>query len=221
MASPTDGDLAADAATYLRRRGHTAAGVGGTSEEIDRQAICLTEWARQRNAVLTDAHISGLKKHDDITAEHEVYFRASDNRAVKCTYPGTFGITPEPKGVQKAATPAFYLRRLELMNLVFASDLRLEGIAFGRSLLLGAHGDHPRMVISQPWIRPDDVSRPHPSNLEIAEFMESLDFSAQPQSYFGWHRRKDGVTVIDARPDNFIKSAEGVVPIDLVISQSD
>jgi hypothetical protein len=37
-------------------------------------------------------------------------------------------------------------------------------------------------------------------------------------SYFGWYREEDGITILDARPDNFIKSSQGVIPIDLVIS---
>ena len=66
-----------------------------------------------------------------------MFYRACDNRAVKRTYPGTFGVTPDPKGEQRAATPLFYLLRLGLMNGVFGSDLRLEGIVFGKPLLLG------------------------------------------------------------------------------------
>ncbi|MGA2867446.1 MAG: hypothetical protein ABSF95_23475 [Verrucomicrobiota bacterium] len=218
MAGPAHEDLAADAAAYLARSGNTVESFGGSPEEIDRQAACLVEWAKQRKAFLTEAHTAGLKKHSETTAEHEVFYRQSDDRAVKRTYPGTFGVTPEPKGVQKHATPAFYLQRLDLMNRVFHSDLRLEGVALGRSLLIGAKGEQPSMVISQPWIRAADPSRPHPSRLEIAEFMESLGFTRQANAYYGWHRKEDGISIIDARPDNFVKSPEGVVPIGLVIS---
>ena len=48
--------------------------------------------------------------------------------------------------------------------------------------------------------------------------MESLGFAVLSRSYYGWQRKQDGITILDARADNFIKSAEGVVPIDLVIS---
>jgi hypothetical protein len=220
MASKKNGDLAADAAAYLRGSGYSVKGFGGSSEEIDQQAACLVEWAKKANAFLTDAHTAGLKKHVGTTAEHEVFHRVTDNRAVKRTYPGTFGVTPEPKGVQKAATPAFYLRRLELMNQVFKSDLRLEGISFGKSLIIGAQTEQSSLVISQPWIRSADANDPHPSMLEIAQFMESLNFCTETNSYYGWYREEDEIKIIDARPDNFIKSHEGVVPIDLVISSS-
>lgn len=121
--------------------------------------------------------------------------------------------------MQRAATPLFYLHRLELMNRVFNSDLRLEGVRLGKSLIIGAKGEQPSMVVSQPWIRPADPAHPHPSAPEIREFMESLGFEVVSRSYYGWQRKSDGITVLDARADNFIKSAQGVVPIDLVISQ--
>lgn len=104
------------------------------------------------------------------------------------------------------------------MNRVFDSGLRLEGITLGKSLVIGVTGDQPSVAIS-PWIRPANPGRPHPSNAEIAEFMESLGFMEVSRSYYGWQRRADGITILDARPDNFIKSQQGVVPIDLVISE--
>jgi hypothetical protein len=105
------------------------------------------------------------------------------------------------------------------MNRVFQSDMRLEGVAFGKSLLIFAQGEQPSIVVSQPWIRAADPANPHPTGKEIDEFMISLGFALSKHSYFGWHREEDGVKILDARPDNFIKSAAGVVPIDLVVSQ--
>jgi len=48
--------------------------------------------------------------------------------------------------------------------------------------------------------------------------MEKAGFKATPKSYYGWS--KENVIIIDARIDNFIKTTEGVVPIDLVICKS-
>jgi hypothetical protein len=219
MACSPYGELAADAAAHLERSGSSLEGFGGDSQEIERQAANLIVWAREKSRILPEEYTTGLFKHQSTTAEHEVFYRASDNRAVKCTYPGTFGVTPDPKGAQRAATPLFYLRRLELMNRVFKSELRLEGIILGKSLLIGAKGEQPSVVISQAWIRPADPNLPHPSNAEIAEFMAALGFDVLSRSYYGWRRKNDGITILDARADNFIKSPEGVVPIDLVISQ--
>ena len=168
--------------------------------------------------MLAQSCVAGLKKFGTTTAEHEVYHRPSDNRALKITYPGTFGVTPEPKGVQKAATPAFYLQRLELMNEVFRSDFRLEGVLMGKSLLLGAKEEQPSFVVSQPWMSAADGKNPYPTAMEIAEFMGKAGFTAKANSYYGWE--KGNLTIIDARPDNFIKTSEGVVPIDLVICKN-
>jgi hypothetical protein len=219
MAGAPHGERAANAATYLERSGSATQSFGTASAEIDRQAGCLIQWARTSNCILGHDYVAGLFKHQSTTAEHQVFFRASDNRAVKCTYPGTFGITPGPKGAQHAATPWFYLRRIELMNRVFNSDFRLEGIMLGESMIIGASGQHASIVVSQPWIRPADPEEPHPSDDEIALFMESLGFAAIGSYHYGWQRTADRVTVLDARPDNFIKSAEGVVPIDLVVGE--
>jgi hypothetical protein len=160
-----------------------------------------------------------LERHLGVSAEHEIFFRESDNRVVKRTYSGTFGITDDPKGKQRHATPMFYLRRLELMNQVLGSDLRLEGIYLGKSLLLGQQGEQPSMVISQPWIRAVNPLQPHPTETEIREFMEALGFTQLKNAYYGWYRESDKITIVDARHDNFIMSAAGVVPIDVVISQ--
>jgi hypothetical protein len=92
------------------------------------------------------------------------------------------------------------------MNREFDSDLRLEGIILGKSLLIGVTGDQPCMVISQPWHRPSNMNSPHPSQMEIKEFMEALGFAEAKNSHFGWFKAHGNIKVMDARPDNFIKT---------------
>jgi hypothetical protein len=219
MAKTAHGDLAADAAAHLARSADPASCFGGDPKEIDRQAACLIEWAKAHQVVLGDDYTSALERHKGISAEHEVFYRKSDDRVVKRTYPGTFGISDDPKGKQHHATPMFYLRRLELMNQIFGADLRVEGVSFGKSLIIGAKGEQPSLVISQPWIRAGNPRQPHPTVAQICEFMESLGFAELAGSYYGWHRKNDNITVLDARPDNFVMTQAGVVPIDLVIGQ--
>jgi hypothetical protein len=219
MASTTHASLAEDAAAYLGRSSDSLQGFGSDPKEIDRQSACLIEWASKNNAVLSDSYTSGLERQEGTTAEHEVFYRSDDNRAVKRTYAGTFGVTCAKKGEQGHATPLFYFRRLQLMNREFNSDLRFEGIILTKSLILFATGEHPCMVISQPWHRPADPHDPHPSPDEIIEFMELLGFAEVKGSYFGWFKNQGKIKVIDARPDNFIKAETGVIPIDLVISE--
>lgn len=217
LAGAAHGELAADAAAFVRGSAATDAGVGGTASEIERQAGRLVEWARQNGLLLAEGFFIDMERYPHATAEHEVFRRSVDDRAVKRTYAGTFGVTPHGKGHQTAATPAFYLARLQLMNEVFGAGLRLEGVALGQSLLIGQSGEQQSIVVSQQWIRAANPDQPHPSEAEIELFMRSLGFEPLAGAYFGWHRARDGVRVVDARVDNFIKSADGVVPIDLVV----
>jgi hypothetical protein len=219
MANPTNAGLIEQAAAYLGRSSDSFQGFGSDQKEIDRQSTCLIEWALKNKVVLSDSYTSSLERQEGITAEHEVFYRSSDNRAVKRTHAGTFGICMTPKGEQGHATPLFYLRRLQLMNREFLSDLRFEGIMLTKSLLLFATGRHPCMVISEPWHRSANPFDPHPSMNEVKEFMESLGFAEMKGSYFGWFKTLGKIKVVDARRDNFIKTESGVIPIDLVISE--
>lgn len=160
MANRTHEGLAEDAAAYIGGSSDTFQGFDSSPEEIHRQTARLIEWASRNDVVLSGSYTEGLERQEGATAEHEVFYRSSDNRAVKRTYAGTFGVTNAQKGEQRHATPLFYLRRLQLMNREFNSDLRLEGITLRKSLILFATGDHPCMVISQPWHRPADKFDP-------------------------------------------------------------
>jgi hypothetical protein len=74
-------------------------------------------------------------------------------------------------------------------------------------------------VISQRWIDALDEKSPHPSDKEIADFMVSLGFSRLEDSCYRWRRKSDGLIVFDTKPENFINSPAGVIPIDLLISE--
>lgn len=222
MAKTTDGCLAEEAAAHIQRNTDTVQGVDGSSAEIERQSGLLIGWALKNRALLSLVYFTGLRKVGDSTAEHVVYYRGSDDRAVKRTHAGTFGVTPGPKGEQQGATPLFYLRRLLLMNRVFDSIIRFEGVSYDSSILLGkTEGFYPCIVTSQPWHWPASSENPHPNVSEIKEFMEKLGFTEKPGSYFGWFKKeeKSKLSVVDAKRDNFIKTEEGVIPIDLVISE--
>lgn len=56
------------------------------------------------------------------------------------------------------------------------------------------------------------------SEEEIRTLMRGLGFTDISASFYGW-RRDDGTVVLDAKPDNFIKSAAGIIPIDLQITR--
>lgn len=210
------GSRAEAAAAYLARVGYHVQGVGSGPAEIDRQAGQLTDWVRTQGLLLPAGDLGQFRGQG---AEHQVFYRPADGRMVKRTYPGTFGVTPDFKGNQTAATPLYYLRRLGLMNRVFGSDIRMEGIQMGESPIIGQRGEQPAIVTSQPFVLPADPRNPHPTTAEIGTFMREEGFQPRPNSYYGWERPADGVTVLDARPDNFIKAERGIVPVDLVIDQ--
>jgi len=54
LAGPAYGEYAADAAAHLERSGGPFEGLGGDSQEIDRQAGSLMVWAREKNLILTE-----------------------------------------------------------------------------------------------------------------------------------------------------------------------
>jgi hypothetical protein len=123
---------------------------------------------------------------------------------------------------RRLATPVEYLERLALQNAVFADDFQIEGVTVSDkpSLILFEPTGQPSFVISQQWIVAADADHPTPSAEEIDDYLTRIGFEAAPNSYYGWIRRADGVLIVDAKPDNFIKTHAGVTPIDLQMSKA-
>jgi hypothetical protein len=109
MANKTHASLAENAAAYIGRSSDALQGFGSDPNEIERQAICLIKWAWKNDAVLSGDYTSNLERQEGTTAEHEVFYRASDNRAVKRTHAGTFGVTEWKQGGQAHATPPCFI----------------------------------------------------------------------------------------------------------------
>jgi hypothetical protein len=78
-------------------------------------------------------------------------------------------------------------------------------------MIIGQPAGEPSFVISQPWYQRNERA----TTEEIAELLKESGFVEVPGSYFGWYRPADGVVIVDAKPDNFIKTVAGIVPIDL------
>jgi hypothetical protein len=158
----------------------------------------------------------------DETSEHEVRFRPSDQRVVKRTWNGTFGMTPLRTAdgwIPAMATPLQYLQRFAALSQLFDDDLRFEGIILSakESQLVDAVPGGCSMVISQQWLIAADPDDPAPSLEEIAAYMAERGFEPIPDSFFGWIRGTDGLLILDAKPDNFVKTAAGILPFDLMI----
>lgn len=182
-------------------------------------------WAKESGQIIPDTFFTSFGEPiSSHTSEHQVWLDEADSRAIKRTWPGVFGQIPsqtsQPSALaQDHADLSAYLLRMALHIALFGSDLRFLGITFseGPGMLIGQTPGQPSAVVSQQWIQAENPALPHPSLEEIADFMESKGFSPVRKSFFGWIR-KDGIAVIDAKPDNFIITENGVVPIDLQIA---
>lgn len=184
------------------------------------QAGNVARWARDRGALIPDSTVDDLPLVSNSTSEHEVHFRSTDNRAVKRTWAGFHGQVPSPdngKLGRRNATPAEYLHRMILQNEIFEDGLRLEGVTISDkpSMIIGQPPGEPSFVISQPWLDKAGTA----TNEAIRELLEGEGFREVPRSYFGWFRPGDGVVIVDAKPDNFILTSSGLVPIDLQMAQ--
>lgn len=182
----------------------------------------LEKWANREGALIPESNISTLELVSNSTSEHEVFYRAADSRAVKRTWAGVYGQIPIAGNGnldRRNATPSEYLRRMALQMAVFDSDLRLEGVTISskQSLILFQPAGEPSIVISQLWY----VRAGLATNEAIYDFLVEEGFRAVPSSHFGWFRPSDGVVIVDAKPDNFILTSAGLIPIDLQMAQFD
>ena len=108
---------------------------------------------------------------------------------------------------------------MAIHNAVFASEIHLEGASVSSkpSQILFQPPGQPSLAISQPWYVRGGVA----TNEDIHNYLVGEGFKAVPGSYFGWFRPADGVVIVDAKPDNFIKTQAGIVALDLQLSVFD
>ena len=180
----------------------------------------LESWAAQTGALIPAEEVDQLGLVSNHTSEHEVFYRKHDDRAVKRTWPGVYGQIPVAMNGgldRRNATPSEYLTRMALHIEAFASDIRLEGVTISDkpSMIIGQPAGQPSIVISQRWYAKNGTA----TNEDIHDLLVSEGFRAAPASYFGWFRPDDGVVIVDAKPDNFIQTPEGLMPIDLQMAQ--
>ena len=210
----------ADAAAYIGGGESPDRGGAASSQRIRAEQQRVEEWARSQGCLIDEREFESLTLISNSTSEHEVWYRESDGRAVKRTWPGFYGQVPifENGRLERApASPAQYLERQKLHNEIFDGDLRLEGVCISSkpSMIIGEPAGLPAFVVSQPFIRAENRDLATPSETQIADFFTAHGFESVSGSYFGWRRVSDGVVILDARRDNFILAPGGVVPIDL------
>ena len=109
----------------------------------------------------------------------------------------------------KPATPQEYLVRHALMEEVFPTEIRVEGLT-----------DFGCFVISQRVIKGN-----HPTEWGVRKYLRKSGFLNVPASFgqggMAWFHRDFGVLILDTSPDNFVAAKQGIVPIDLVIAELD
>jgi hypothetical protein len=144
------------------------------------------------------------RKPDKYGAEHDVYLGASGKRVFK--FARNYGFTPrvhEGQLIMAEATPDEYLRRMALLEKLLPTRARIEGLT-----------ECGTFVLSQLAIPGN-----HPTEHEMRRFMLDLGFINLParfgQGGGAWYLPLDEMLVMDASPDNFVKSPNGIIAIDL------
>jgi len=226
MAAQSDGRFL-EAADYVRKGASTDAQHAQAADaENSRQARRIREWADQTGRLIPPENFEKLQRVSNSTSEHTVYYDPAQNRAIKVTLPGEFGWVPildNRRWNLGVATPLEYLRRWHLFNEVFGDDAQLEGVTVSAepSMVICGDTNPVSVVISQHWHEAADLNSPTPTETEVSTFLHRLGFEPLTGSFGGWLRSRDGVVLLDAFPDNFVKTRSGVMPFDLPITQAE
>lgn len=89
----------------------------------------------------------------------------------------------------------------------------------GPSMIIGQPSGGISLVISQPWLEAANPAQPHPNEAAIAEYLQARGFTPIFDALFGWIQEDDSHVILDAKPDNFILTPVGILPIDLLIAE--
>jgi Serine/Threonine/Tyrosine Kinase found in polyvalent proteins len=169
-------------------------------ERVARQFKALKAFAKDRGCLLKTGDLPPRLPGATPGREVTVYLDSPARRVWKSTFPGQSGF-----GHFGHFTPAGYLRRLRLSNLIFGDDVAFEGVLVRK--------EGPSLVTSQGYIQPHP-GRFIPTEEEIAAFLRSLGFREAGSSML-WER-DDGVELADTHDRNFIRTPDGsIVAIDV------
>ncbi len=138
--------------------------------------------------------------------EHQVYFHKRNQRYYKATLlERQLGYGIALGSLTRGATPSEYLDRLNLQNLIFHDDIRLERV-------VANHGQ-PIIITSQPFIMGVAATAASLDELMLGKGYEKLTDGA-------YYSEQEGLLVFDLFPRNAILAADGqIYPIDPVIQR--
>jgi hypothetical protein len=171
------------------------------AQQIGQLQIWVSKCTHTPDAVVT------LPKLDE-GSEHRVFLDEADYRAkvIKLTRSGIYGefyYLVDGLVNQKNCSPYEYLLRLRLWKKLFGAAPEDIGIT--------ANGE----IVS----RQDYITGTPPTQSEVDEFLENSGLTAVKRKCWLW--KKDypegqfEIWVGDARFDNFVKTDQGIVPIDI------
>lgn len=177
------------------------------------------DWAGENDLLGGEPDLIPASAADGI--EHRVLFDEAANRWFKATHPETYGGAPQisydldpltdrpvRRLVVGKATPLLYLERWSLFNAAFGDDVRLErvlSIGYGLSI-----------VVSQR-----DIPGAAPTLEEIGGYFTERGFLPVPDSQDAYYRAADDLLALDAHQANLVRTADGIVPIDIPVFHPD
>jgi len=138
--------------------------------------------------------------------EHQVYFQKRTQRYIKATLlERQLGYGISLGSFTHGATPSEYLDRLDLQNLIFHDDIRLERVV--------ANDGKPIIITSQPFIMGVMAAAAALDELMLGKGYEKLTDGA-------YYSEGEGLLVFDLLPRNAILATDGqIYPIDPVIQR--
>lgn len=143
---------------------------------------------------------SGLP--DFTGSEHEVW--CDGERVLKATLPGGYG---RLWGERRFASPLEYVQRVQWVEKRFGLPWRIGGLSQEMGRI--------RIISTQPYLKGKA-----PSLKQIAHYMKSLGFVLRRSRYGEhWLHEADGVIAFDAEPGNFVETAFGLVPVDIILQK--
>lgn len=155
----------------------------------------LVYWAEQQGGILTEEDLPS-NNYGPGGQEHIVYHDPLEDRFWKKTFPNESG-----RGPTGFFTPAGYLRRLRLSNLIFADDVKLEGIINASEGI--------SIVTSQHYVMPHP-ERFIPTQEEIESCMKGFGFEEETPTTWV---REDGISCGDVHDRNLIRRPDGVIEV--------
>ncbi|GAA5495756.1 hypothetical protein Rhal01_01935 [Rubritalea halochordaticola] len=200
------------------RESHEASGEGEDfSSELQIQEFI--KWIGNCGEPEIIGYWESLTEISNNTAEHLVRYDVNAHRAIKKTLAGNYGFILNGNDEHEGSSLLEYLDRLALQNELFGDDIRvIGGFPLESSLALFSKPTAP-VLTSQPFRDGASDQREIPTEDEIECYMSSKGFVPLKDKFYGWWNEEKRILVVDAKPDNFVFTREGIVPIDLQIKK--